>query len=73
MEEAEFYSFMLPPDPWRKKPSPSTFKMTMAEAAKRYPGAQPILSSREVRKGDAALTPADSPYAGRGGYLGERE
>ena len=64
-EEIEVFIFMLPPDPWRKKPSPSRYKMTMQEAAERYPGAEPILSTREVRKGSSDLIPAGAPYARR--------
>ena len=62
MPDTEYYFFTLPPDAWRKKPGPSTFKMTREEAAERYPGAEPILSSREVRTGDSSLIPAGSPY-----------
>ena len=61
--ETEFFTFMLPPDAWRRKPSPSTYKMTREDAAARYPGAEPILSSREVRKvGDSGVIPAGSRY-----------
>ena len=49
MKSVEYYLWMLPPDPWRRKPSPSTYKMDRETAEKRYPGATPILSSREVR------------------------
>lgn len=49
MKEVEFFTWQLPPDIWRKKGGPSTFKMTREDAARRYPGAEPILSSREVR------------------------
>ena len=41
---------MLPPGNWRKTGGASTFKMTVVEAPKRYPGATPILGSREVRE-----------------------
>lgn len=50
--DTEHFYFILPPNIWRKKPSRSTYKMTREEAAKRYPGAEPILESREVRKGE---------------------
>lgn len=50
MRKVEFFNFLLPPDAWRKKPSPSRWKMTMQDAAKKHPGATPILSSREVRE-----------------------
>lgn len=50
MKEVEFFNFMLPPDAWRKKPSPSRWKMTLEDAARKHPGATPILSSREVRE-----------------------
>lgn len=48
MKEVEYFTFMLPPDIWRKKGGPSSYKMTMNQAAKRYPGATPIISTREV-------------------------
>lgn len=50
MREVEYFTFMLPPDIWRKKGGPSSYKMSIEEAAQRYPGAQPILSSREVKR-----------------------
>jgi hypothetical protein len=49
MKNVEFFTFMLPADIWRKKPHPSSFKMTIERTAEHYPGAEPILSSREVR------------------------
>ncbi len=49
MKQVEYFSFTLPPNIWSKKPYPSRFKMSVEEAAKRYPGALPILGSREVR------------------------
>jgi hypothetical protein len=49
MKEVEYFTFMLPPDIWRKKPHPSAFKMDMAYAARVYPGSTPILNTREVR------------------------
>lgn len=49
MKDVEYFAFMLPRDIWRKKPHKSVFKMTLADAAKRYPGAEPILWSREIR------------------------
>jgi hypothetical protein len=64
MPDDEYFFFTLPPNNWRKKPGPSTFKMTIEDAAKRYPGAEPILSSREVRLGGDPIT-ADSPYCKR--------
>ena len=48
-KEEEYFTFMMPPSIWSKKPSPSRFKMTIEYAAERYPGSTPILSSREVR------------------------
>lgn len=62
MEDEAKYTFMLPPDIWRKKSGPSSYKMTLAEAAKRYPGATPILSSREVRRSGGGAITADAPY-----------
>lgn len=49
MKEVEYFTFMVPPTIWRKKPYPSSFKLTVNEAAKRHPGATPILNTREVR------------------------
>jgi hypothetical protein len=49
MKDVEFFTFMLPPDIWRKRPHPSSHKMTREQAAERHPGAEPIQSSREVR------------------------
>ena len=61
--EVEYFTFTLPPDAWRKKPQPSTIKLTRSEAAKRYPGATPILASREVRLQDGPkLIPGGSAY-----------
>jgi hypothetical protein len=60
--DTEYFFFTLPPNNWRKKPGPSTFKMTIADAAKRHPGATPILSSREVRTTGSGDSTADSPY-----------
>lgn len=48
MKAVEFYTFMLPPSPWSKKPYPSRWKMTIEQAAARHPGATPILASKEV-------------------------
>lgn len=64
MEGKEYFAFMMPPSIWSKKPSPSRFKMTIEYAAEHYPGATPILSTREVRAPMSAIT-ADAPYAGR--------
>lgn len=50
MKEVEHFTFMLPPDIWRKKEGPSTFKMAIEEAASRHPGATPIRSTREIRQ-----------------------
>jgi hypothetical protein len=49
MKEVEFFTWNLPPDIWRKKGGPSSFKMSREDALKKHPGATPILSSREVR------------------------
>lgn len=49
MKNVEYFTFMLPPDIWRKRPHPSSYKLSIEMAATRYPGATPILSSREVR------------------------
>lgn len=50
MKDVEFFYFTLPPDIWRKKPYPSGWKMSREDAAIRHPGAEPILSSREIRR-----------------------
>lgn len=39
--------------------------MTIEDAAERYPGAQPIMSSREVRLSGESQITADSPYQRR--------
>ena len=57
MKSTEFFTFILPPSVWSKRPYRSTWKMTMADAAKRYPGAEPDLLSREVR--DCPETPEE--------------
>lgn len=62
--EIEYFFFMLPPDAWRKRPSPSTWRMTREEAAKRYPGATPILESREVRSGEPLIGHSSPPMPG---------
>lgn len=62
MTEIEHFYFMLPPDIWRKKGGRSNYKMTREDAAKRYPGAEPILSSREVIRVSEDHITADSPY-----------
>lgn len=49
MKEVEVFQWMLPPDIWRKRPHPSTYKMDRATAEARYPGASPIQVTREVR------------------------
>lgn len=49
MKDVEFFTFMLPPDIWRKKGGRSSFKMSREQAEKQHPGATPILSTREVR------------------------
>jgi hypothetical protein len=73
MKEVEYFAFMLPPDIWRKKGGPSTWKMTIEDAAERYPGAQPIMSTREVRfSGESQIT-ADSPYQRRASRTPEEE
>lgn len=48
MKEVEYFNWMLPPDAWKKKPHPSTWKMTREDAAARGL-TEPVLSSREVR------------------------
>ena len=65
MKEVEYFSFMMPPTIWCKRPHPSSFKMTIEEAAERYPGVPPIPSSRESRWGGGEPIPADAPYQRR--------
>lgn len=63
MPEQEYFTWLLPPDPWRKKPKPSPFKLTREEAEKRHPGATIIEGTREVRKSASGTPfPAGSPY-----------
>lgn len=63
MEEVEYFNFLVPPTIWCKRPHPSSHKMTIEEAAERYPGAPPILSSREVRMYGGEPIRADAPYS----------
>jgi hypothetical protein len=63
MKDVEHFTFMLPPDIWRKKPHPSSFKMDIEYAAKVYPGSTPILDTREVRR--LPSTPEELANAGR--------
>ncbi len=70
MKEVEFFNFMLPPSAWSKKPYPSRFKMDLEYAAKNYPGATPILGTREVRqcpetKEEMTLQSAIQPFPAR--------
>lgn len=62
MEEIERFYFTLPPDIWRKKGGRSSYKMTREQAAERYPGAEPILTSREVIRLSGDQITADAPY-----------
>jgi hypothetical protein len=57
MKQTEFFTFILPPNAWSKRPYRSRWKMTREDAAKRYPGAEPDLLSREVR--DCPETPEE--------------
>ncbi|QRF60269.1 hypothetical protein [Variovorax paradoxus] len=49
MKDVEYFTFMMPPSIWKKKPHPSSFKMSIEQAAQRCPEATPIMSTREVR------------------------
>lgn len=49
MKDVEYFTFMLPPDIWRRKPRQSDRKMTLEDGPRYYPGATPIMSTREVR------------------------
>ena len=46
MKAVDFFYWTLPPDKWNKKPHRSRWKMDRDEAAKRYPGAVPVLHSK---------------------------
>lgn len=63
MKDVEYFYFMLPPSIWKKKPHRSSFKMDAEYAAKAYPGATPILDTREVRR--LPSTPEEIASAGR--------
>jgi len=70
MQPVEFFRWWLPPDAWHRKRHLSSWRMSRAEAQKRYPGAEPDLSSREVREcpedaGEALRTSATAPYTKR--------
>jgi hypothetical protein len=49
VKQVEFFRFWLPPNAWNKKPYLSTYRMTVEEAAQRFPGAKPDPLTREVR------------------------
>ena len=66
MPQTEHYHFILPPSAWKKKPHRSTFQMTIKEAAERYPGAQPILSTRTVREGGVEVFAGSDAKYGQG-------
>lgn len=70
MKEVEFFRWMLPPDAWRKKPGPSSYKMSREEAQKRHPGAEPILSTRELRSCPETLAESfmDEAKGGKAGH-----
>lgn len=65
MKEVEQFTFMLPPDIWRKKGGPSRWKMTIEDAARRYPGATPILSTREILR----MPETEAEHAERAKYF----
>ena len=65
MPQTEHFNFMLPPNAWKKRPHRSTFQMTLKEAAERYPGAEPILSSKTVRAGTTEVVAAQDVMHGR--------
>ncbi|AVQ81629.1 hypothetical protein [Variovorax sp. PMC12] len=65
MKDVEFFNFMMPPSIWNKKPSPSRFKMDIEYAAKTYPGATPILSTREIRE----IPETEADHAERAKYI----
>lgn len=49
MKPVEFYFWWLPPDAWHKTRHLSSWRMSRAEAERQYPGAEPDLSTLEVR------------------------
>ena len=49
MKEVEFFRWWLPPNAWHKQRHLSGWTMDRAYAEKTYPGAEPELSTREVR------------------------
>ena len=49
MKSVDFYKWWLPPNPWHKKRHLSSWTMTREYAEKTYPGAEPDLSTLEVR------------------------
>jgi len=59
VKQVEFFRFWLPPNARSKKPHLPTYRMTVEDAAERFPGAKPDPMSREVRNrpADTALTP----------------
>lgn len=63
MKDVEYFTFMLPPSIWKKKPHRSSFKMDAEYAAKVYPGSTPILDTREIRR--LPSTPQEIANAGR--------
>lgn len=48
MRPTPFYFFEYLP-PGAKKPKRTTYRMTVEDAAERFPGATPITSTREIR------------------------
>jgi len=49
VKTVEVFSWWRPADIWNRKPHLSKFKLTREDAAKMWPGAEPDLSTREVR------------------------
>lgn len=47
--DVEYFRWMLPPDAWCKRPHKSRWDMTREDAERNYPGATPILATRNVR------------------------
>lgn len=49
MKPTEFYRWWLPPNAWHKTRYLSSFKLSREAAAQMYPGAEPDLSTLEIR------------------------
>lgn len=50
MQEVEFFRWLVPSTKPRGKPRLTSYFLSRQDAAERYPGAEPVLSSRTVRQ-----------------------